>query len=429
MMVITNFLFIFAVEITGFGHLVKGGFSTSPFSFWQSWDNNKKVESMPKKLTREEFIERATAKHNGKYDYSGLVYVNADTKVEIKCPEHGTFYQIAHHHLKGRGCPLCGVKSIWDKRRRMTTEDFVKKARAIHGDYYIYDKVDYKGTDKKVWIKCPKHGYFSQVANTHLSGHGCIKCKGDKIKSLKNKGAYKFIKDAIEVHGNRYDYSKVVYKTNKDKVTIICPKHGEFNQTPNTHLRGCGCPKCADEKTGDRCRLTFDAIIEHATKIHNGKYDYSKSKASFRDIHTDMQIMCPKHGEFWQKPKNHLAGHGCPICKMPIGEKKIATLLTRRGIDFVRQQPFPNNFLFCTNKLLYVDFYLPEHKAAIEYNGEQHYKEHAFFHKHNSLTQQQERDNAVRDYCRRHKIKLIEIPYWDYDNIEQILSKELSLTT
>ena len=193
---------------------------------------------MPNKKTKEEFIAKAREVHGDKYDYSKVEYVGALTKVCIICPEHGEFWQEANSHLRGQGCPKCKYE-----KQTSSTEEFIQKAHKVHGDKYDYSKVEYVGALTKVCIICPEHGEFWQIPSAHLRGQGCPKCKAKKQTCTTDE----FIAKAKKIHGDKYDYSKVNYVNRKTKVCIICPKHGEFWQTPNHHLSGCGCPKCGVE--------------------------------------------------------------------------------------------------------------------------------------------------------------------------------------
>ena len=197
-----------------------------------------------RKLTKEEWIKKAKEVHGDKYDYSKVEYVNSRTKVCIICPKHGEFWQKASAHLMGQGCQKCYGNY------KMTTEEFIKRARKIHGDKYDYSKVEYTGDNKtKICIICPEHGEFWQVPNSHLSGNGCSVCRYEENKKKLRKSKEDFVKEAKEVHGDKYDYSKVEYTgTNKTKVCIVCPEHGEFWQTPLNHLHGVGCPICKESK-------------------------------------------------------------------------------------------------------------------------------------------------------------------------------------
>ena len=267
------------------------------------------------KITTNEIIAKAKLVHGDKYDYSKVDYVKDYIKVCIICPEHGEFWQRPHAHLQGQGCPKC--KS---KKQTCTTDEFIAKAKKVHGDKYDYSKVKYIDTKSKVCVVCPEHGEFWQTPDSHLSGCGCPKCAN------KNKGEYRrsskkdFITKARKIHGDKYDYSNVDYVNNYTKVCIICPKHGEFLQTPSNHLNGQGCPKCKGDKTRERLTLSKEEFIQKANEVHGNKYDYSK--VEYVNNRTKVCIICPEHGEVWQTPHNHLSGQGCPKCGV---EKQTST--------------------------------------------------------------------------------------------------------
>ena len=141
--------------------------------------------------------------------------------------------------------------------KKKTREEFIKETTEKHGDKYDYSKVDYVNNYTKICIICPEHGEFLQTPSNHLSGQGCPKCKADKTRERLILSKEGFIKKARLVHGNKYDYSKVEYVNNRTKVCIICPEHGEFWQTPNHHLSGCGCPKCGIE---NHCKNKLSCI-------------------------------------------------------------------------------------------------------------------------------------------------------------------------
>ena len=134
------------------------------------------------------------------------------------------------------------------------TEEFIRRARLVHGDKYNYSKVEYVNSQTKVCIICPIHGEFLQTPDDHLQGHGCIICgyynAGNNVLSTND-----FILRAREVHGDKYDYSKTKYNGIYQKICIICPKHGEFKQKPIKHIIGQGCPICAQELCYSETRL------------------------------------------------------------------------------------------------------------------------------------------------------------------------------
>ncbi len=186
---------------------------------------------MRKKLTLEEFVERANKIHSNKYDYSKVEYINNQTKVCIICPIHGEFYVTPNHHLRGVGCPKCAG-------RLKTNEEIIYQFFEVHGNKYDYSKVEYKGSTVKVCIICPKHGEFWQKPSDHLSGYGCPRCRSLRMNTEK------FIEKAKKIHGDKYDYSEAEYNGCRKIIKIKCNKHGIFEQTPYKHLQGHGCPYC-----------------------------------------------------------------------------------------------------------------------------------------------------------------------------------------
>lgn len=201
---------------------------------------------------------------------------------------------------------------------RLTTEEFIQKAREVHGDRYDYSKVEYVDSTTRVCIVCMKHGDFWQKPNIHLQGKGCFKCGRERIANSSRKSLEQFLQDAKNVHGNRYDYSKVELVNYQTKVIIVCPVHGEFTQVPTLHLQGSGCPKCGNERVS--LRMTTKEFIQKAKQIHGDRYDYSKVEYSGNKA--KVCIICKEHGEFWQEARMHLSGCGCPICA---GRKKMRT--------------------------------------------------------------------------------------------------------
>lgn len=210
--------------------------------FWQIPKEHMKGHGCPKcaknyKMNNDMFIEKASLVHEGKYDYKLCNYINATTKVAIICKEHGIFYQKPSNHLTGQGCPVCGNVIKKD------LNDFINNANKVHHNKYDYIKVKYVNNYTKVCIICPVHGEFYVSPKQHLKGIGCSKCSG-KYSPTKDE----FIKKAQLVHGERYDYYNVSYVNAYTKICIICPNHGEFYQTPGSHLNGVGCPKCKASK-------------------------------------------------------------------------------------------------------------------------------------------------------------------------------------
>ena len=368
--------------------------------------NNRKIDT-------ETFIARAKEVHGDRYDYSLVEYTLSLDKVKIICKEHGVFEQIASlHSSSGHGCSACGMNEL--KRKVTHTKDFfVSKAREVHNDKFDYSKVEYIDNRTKVTIICPDHGEFEQMPQSHVTGKGgCRKCK----TGAQRLNTETFISKAKEFHGDRYDYSLVDYQSyNQHNVTIICKEHGPFEQIPNIHIKGSGCRICSG------FLLTTDIFIARAKEIHGDLFDYSL--VEYDRLNSKVKIICKKHGIFEQRPISHLhQGTGCPKCKASRGERRIMKFLDTSGIKHTTQKTFKD--LKLVGKLKY-DFYLPHINTLIEYDGKQHFLVQEYFA--NDLEEIQRRDAIKTKYAEDNNIRLIRIPYWDYDNIETILESILKV--
>lgn len=191
---------------------------------------------------QKEFLELANKLYSNKYNYTKVTYKNNYTKVTIICPAHGEFEQTPLQHLRGNGCTDCNK----EERKNYQANSFLTRANIMHNQKYTYDISNYSNNRTNITITCPLHGDFLQIPSNHLKGHGCQECQYELITSINSKTQDNFIKDAKKIHSDAYDYSKVVYKNTNTKITIVCALHGPFKQTPTHHLRGCGCPKCAE---------------------------------------------------------------------------------------------------------------------------------------------------------------------------------------
>jgi hypothetical protein len=315
------------------------------------------------KLTLEEFKEKAKLKHGNKYDYSLVKYINSSTKVIIICKDHGKFEQTPRGHLSGRGCNKCRYEKL-SNCSRSTTEKFIEKANKVHENEYDYSKSIYLGAKSNIKIICPKHGEFEQYPTNHLNGAGCPKCSIEKLSADRKFTKEEFIKRAIKIHGDRYNYSKIDYIDCDNKIKIICYKHGEFEQRPYSHLNGCGCPACGGNK-----KLSNSEFIEKANKVHANKYDYSK--VDYINNGTDIIIICPKHGEFEQTPANHLKGKGCPKCVKNISHKEIFWLNSLNiPDDKLHRQVRINIQKENLNNIIIADGFDPDKNIIYEFYGD-----------------------------------------------------------
>ena len=283
-----------------------------------------------------------------------------------------------------------------------SVKDIIKLFKDVHGDKYDYSLVDKVKTKEKVKIICPIHGEFEQIISGHLRGYGCKKCGIEISNNKKTKKTSQFISEAINVHGDKYDYSLVDYKHSHKKVKIICPIHGEFEQNANSHLQGAGCSYCfVNNKLKDK-----SYFLKLSYNVHGDKYDYSL--VDYKKMKEKVKIICPIHGEFEQRPDNHIQGQGCPNC--------ISVTYTSKN-EKELQNWLSKMIEIKTNdkKLIYpyeIDILIPSKKIAIEYNG-------LYWH-----SEQQGKDKNYHlkkfNLCKQKGYRLIQI--WDN---EWILKQEI----
>lgn len=212
------------------------------------------------------------------------------------------------------------VYGVLEMARKKTAEQFITEAIAKHGDKYDYSKTVYGGDTSTIIIMCPTHGEFTKVAKVHLMGYGCKKCNSEKNKMPLDEVVNRF----KSVHGDKYDYSKVVYVNSNVPVTIICKKHGDFEQKPVGHYnQKHGCPKCALDRRSEFRSFTTEEAIARFKAIHGDRYDYSK--VEYKKSEDKICINCPDHGDFWQVANSHAQGIGCAECsnKKPLTQNEV----------------------------------------------------------------------------------------------------------
>lgn len=341
------------------------------------------------------FIEQARSIHGYYYDYSNTVYIRSDQHVTVICPFHELFSVTPRSHIRnGKGCPLCKESKAVEERHKK----FIDKSTKAHGDKYDYSLVDKSNKlHEKVTIVCPDHGPFSQTKNNHMKGQGCYECSLKKKADRLSEGqADSFVKKAIETHGERYEYSKTSYKSSKENVTITCPTHGDFEQTPNNHLRGAGCPQCGTNTTSQKRIKATKASLESRLRDARGDH-YEYDIDSYGSDGYMLTIVCSEHGRFKQTLSNHLKGQSCPICShlVSVPESELVDFITSLGVQNIVQ----NDRTIIKPKE--VDIYLPDHNIAIEFNGLQFHSERYKADKNYHLSK--------TDDCEEQGVRLIHI--------------------
>lgn len=300
--------------------------------------------------------------------------------------------------------------------RKLTLEQFLHQALRHHGSAYDYSKAQYVNFSTKVEIICNQHGSFLQTPRGHIVGQqGCPRCANEYKTTAMRHTTDQFIEQSRSVHGALYDYSKSMYVDMGTKVSICCKEHGTYLQTPSNHIHNkAGCPKC------DNKNMSTADFIRKAKNIHGECYDYTES--IYINVTTPIKIKCSIHGTFMQKPNAHLHGRcGCQMCNSSKGEQVIRRILDSASVDYEMEKTFDR----CRSILpLRFDFYLPRLNTIIEFDGIQHFKYFKNWHKSpDGFKDLLRRDLIKTHYCATNNIRLIRIPYYDMDKIEDILEE------
>ena len=359
------------------------------------------------KLTQKEFVEKALH-FNPHLDFSKAEYINGKSNVVVICPIHGEFEMLASSFFRPTCCPKCDL----EKRK----QEFIKEAKAIHGDKYDYSKIEYVSNKTPVEIICPVHGSFWQTPCSHKHGYGCSKC------SKKHKPTTEeWIESVKDLYGGKYDFSKVRYVTNKTPVIMICPEHGEFYPLPSNYAKGIsGCPKCNDIRKHKQFAKTTEQFITEASGIHRDLYNYDH--VIYVNAATPVKIICKEHGEFEQSPVSHLTGCGCPKCKLK-NQTKLYNKL---------KGEFPNEEIIFEYRSEWlgrqrIDIYFPKYKIGIEYDGIQHFQPSLRFGGIEKFEKTKQWDRQKEQLCLENNCTLFRLKY-DYkksdylqllDNIKQ----------
>ena len=295
-------------------------------------------------------------------DLSKAEYITYNTPLDLFCTKHNVHYkQLPRPALSGViGCMKCR-KANRPSHIQTGYTSFRRRLDTRFGIEYITYPDDYKNSDVPVRIVCPIHGTFYMRPGSALKRDIlCPQCRPSRSKLT----CETYINRARARHGDVYDYSKTKYINYKLPIEVTCRKHGAFTVMPFAHIakrNPCGCPACGKEHKVAR-------YIAKAKHLHKNKYDYSK--LVYMSYRTPVEIICPKHGSFWQALNNHLAGCGCPFCSESVGESAVSATLDYFQIDYIREYRLPEY------KAQYrYDFYIPILKLLIEYHGVQHYRE------------------------------------------------------
>ena len=280
-------------------------------------------------------IAKFTQMHGDKYDYSLVFYKTGRSPVNIICPIvtngkiHGPFSQTPENHWGGNGCPTCAAITRANSKKN-TQEEIIKRFRErwpfeIYG--YTYDKYVYVDYKTPGIMTCPTHGDFQQTAGNHLDKRnvtGCALCSNELSALALSDTLESFIRKATSKHGDKFDYSMVEYVNSITTIKVGCPNHGIQLQTPYYHLNGIhGCALCANEMTGEKMKVPFEAFLKKCRERFGDRFDYSECE--YVDTHTKFKPRCIKHNRTFEIiPHSHLRAEtgGCLSCSLNGVSKK-----------------------------------------------------------------------------------------------------------
>lgn len=300
-----------------------------------------------------------------------------------------------------------------DQPHKLSFDDFVAKVSDLSNPANVkHANLDYtrpetraawNGSKSKIPIWCNTCAeFFVQIAANHMTlGQGCPTC-GKNLRTAKKTKADP-IGDFRKVHGDTYDYSQVVYKNVHTKITIICRKHGPFEQKPNAHLTGHGCPQCWEDRRKDfgkaRNAEFRETFASRSAEVHGGAYSVVQPP---EHAHDTAVLNCSTHGDFEQKAFSHLAGHGCPSCGIHIsyGQQALFDLVQSLGFS-----PEMDNRDVLGG--LHIDVWVPEAGTGIEYHGSKWHTESSVGGKHRKKWERAEKAG----------VRLLQI--FDYEWVER----------
>ena len=326
------------------------------------------------------------------YELLSTEYKNNKTKLLVQC-DKGHEYEVTFGNFKNSNsrCPYC---------EKHTYEE-VKEY--IEGFGYKLLSTEYINNKNKLLLQCPNGHKWKTKYNDFQQGHRCSYCNGNP------RYTYEEIKEYIE----QFDYKLLSdeYKNNKSKLLIKCDKNHEFMMRFNNFVNGNRCPYCYGNT-----KYTYEEVKEYIES-----FGYKLLSDEYKNNKNKLLIKCP-NGHIWEiKYNSFQQGHRCPICNVSKGEQRIIDWLEKNNIEYLYEKTF-DNLLGIGNGLLSYDFYLPKYNLLIEYQGEQHEHEVKGF---GDFEIQQEHDKRKREYVEKNRYRLLEIWYWDFENIEKILMDTL----
>lgn len=341
-------------------------------------------------------------------------YVNCKTKVQCRCNicKH-EWSATPNNLLKGQGCIICSNKKSGDKRRK-TNEQFLLELSDITNTIIPLEK--YKGALEKILVGCTECGNQWYVEpHSLLQGKGCNVCSSIRGGIKQRKSHSQFVDELYEKYPTLIVNSE--YTTMHNNVNFTCSVcHNTFDRIARDIFYNGGCPICNVNNLPQRQPKSLKQFLQDLSQVNNDIVYLSGYVKASEKLHVKCKI-CGY--DWWSVGTSLTSGCGCPICNMSHGERQIRGYLCSHEYTYVPQKTFDGLVGVGGGNLSY-DFYLPHYNLLIEYQGEFH-DGTAKMQTEIDFLRQQEHDKRKRQYAQKHNIGLLEIWYYEYDNIENIL--------
>ena len=350
------------------------------------------------------------------YGYSLISedYINNQKYLEILCPENHLFKMGYGDFQRGRRCRKCSDIKNSKKRRKNFSE--IKECFREENYTLISDEKDYKNAQSKLDVICANDHKIKMSWNSFQRGTRCRECSKIRIgESLR-----KDFNDVVNIlKENGYEYLEGEYVNNLSKLKLRCSNGHEFFSTyGKIQSTGRGCAKCSRALNDSKKRLSNENVNEYINSLN-----YKWISGFYKNNESKLNIVCDKGHEFTSRLGNLKSGNRCPSCRISKGESKVRDVLEKYNIEFKQHYKFDDCIFY---KKLTFDFYLPSHNIIIEYDGVFHYQIIKGKGGVDSFIDGKIRDTVKNVYCENNNIKLIRIPYWEFDNIENILMNEIN---
>jgi very-short-patch-repair endonuclease/Zn finger protein HypA/HybF involved in hydrogenase expression len=350
-------------------------------------------------------------------------YINNKVKMIFVCKKHGEFETTWNSITRGSNCQKCGIER---KKLKRTTpiKEILEKIKLKHnGKIELINPNDYVNSHSKLKFKCEKHHpIWKTKVYSVLQGKGCPKCAG------KNITTNEFISNIKSIHGDSISLANgEIYTGRTKKLKFDCNKcNKEFFASPNNIIfNKSGCPHCKGDKLRDHFAFSTDELLKIIKDKTRGEVIPYKNQ-EYVNQKTVWKFKCkknPKHPPWETTVGIILGGSGCPTCSMSKGERKILYWLRDNNIKFEHQYRISKNRL---NKYFIFDFYLPEKKIFIEFDGIQHFEPVKLWGGEKGLKKVQKSDSEKDKISKNMGCKMVRISYLSYDEIEQILRNHIT---